>query len=353
MRRGWRAALVGLALLGTLVGGQAAAFAQEATPGASPMASPAAACAQTSRYTMERVAHIWHEGVYAAKDPTLLASYLSPDIVHHAGAFPDAHGPAAVEQIFANVFAGFPDAQGTVDFVVVDAPYAAASWHVTGTNSGEFQGMAPTGRPATWHGLDIYRFECGKVVESWTELDQIGRMQQLGLLPMPPATPTAATPTAPMAATPAACATTSANQAATAVQLMWDDVWSAGNLDALDDIVAPDVIHHWAIGPDTIGRQGMRDRIAALRAAFPDLKITYGPLIQDGDYVAATWEIAGTHQGAYLGIAPTGKAIDATGINVFRLECGRIAEVWSEMDAMTLLQQIGALPATLEATPAA
>ncbi|HEX5498921.1 MAG TPA: ester cyclase [Thermomicrobiales bacterium] len=131
---------------------------------------------------------------------------------------------------------------------------------------------------------------------------------------------------------------------------MWDDVWSAGNLDALNDIVTPDVIHHWALGPDSTGPAATAERIAAFRVAFPDLTITYGPLVHDGDYVAATWTIRGTDEGAYLGMAPTGNAIDASGINVFRLECGRIAEVWSEMDAQTLLQQIGAMPA---ATPAA
>ncbi|HEX5498431.1 MAG TPA: ester cyclase, partial [Thermomicrobiales bacterium] len=199
----------------------------------------------------------------------------------------------------------------------------------------------------------IYRFDCGKVVESWTELDQIGRLQQLGILPAPQATPAAATPAA-TTASPAACGTTSATQAATAVQLMWDDVWTAGNLDALNEISTPDVIHHWAIGPDSTGPAASADRIAALRVAFPDLKITYGPLVQDGDYVAATWVIQGTHTGEYLGMAPTGNTIDATGINIFRLECGRIAEVWSEMDAPTLLRQIGAMPAaTPEATPPA
>jgi steroid delta-isomerase-like uncharacterized protein len=177
-------------------------------------------------------------------------------------------------------------------------------------------------------------------------------MQQLGLMPMPQATPAAATP-APMSASPAACATASADQAATAVQLMWDDVWSAGNLDALNDIATADLVHHWAIGPDSTGAAATADRIAALRAAFPDLTITYGPLVQDGNYVAATWEIRGTHKGAYLGMAPTGAPIDATGINIFRLDCGKIAEIWSEMDAPTLLRQIGALPAaTPEASPA-
>ncbi|HEU5433619.1 MAG TPA: ester cyclase family protein [Thermomicrobiales bacterium] len=354
MRRGFRAALLGFALIATVVSGQAAAFAQESTPAASPMASPTSACAETTRNTMEKVARTWHEDVFAAKDPTLLEPYLSPDAVRHSVVFPEAVGSAAVERVLTNVLTGFPDARGKVDFVLVDAPYAAASWTVSGTNTGEFEGMAATGRQATWHGLDIYRFECGKVVESWTEVDQLGRLQQLGLLPMPQATPVAATPAAlAPAASPVACGTTSADQGATAVQLMWDDVWSAGNLDALNDIVTPNVIHHWAIGPDSIGPAATADRIAGLRAAFPDLTITYGPLIQDGDYVAATWVIKGTHKGAYLGIAPTGNPIDATGINIFRFECGRIAEVWSEMDAITMLQQMGAMPAAPEATPGA
>src|SRR5689334_17968035 len=108
MRR-WRSAALGFVLIGTLIGGPGAMFAQTGTPAASPVGS----CAEATRETMERVAHLWHEDVYAAKDPTLLEPYLAPDIVHHAAAFPDAHGPAALETIFRNVMTGFPDAHGS------------------------------------------------------------------------------------------------------------------------------------------------------------------------------------------------------------------------------------------------
>src|SRR5690349_20115526 len=123
MRRGWRAMSIGLALAAALIGGQTAAVAQEASPSASPAATPAASCADATRDTMAKVAHIWHEDVFAAKDPTLLTPYLSPDIVRYSVIYPDATGPAAVEHVLSNILTGFPDAQGTVEFVVVDAPY--------------------------------------------------------------------------------------------------------------------------------------------------------------------------------------------------------------------------------------
>lgn len=58
-----------------------------------------------------------------------------------------------------------------------------------GTQQGEFQGRAPTGKHITWTGVNIYRMRCGKIAEVWTEVDGVTRLRQLGTLPAP-GTPT-------------------------------------------------------------------------------------------------------------------------------------------------------------------
>ncbi len=69
--------------------------------------------------------------------------------------------------------------------VVTEDDRVVVRWTATGTQTGEFQGIAPTGKKVTWTGVNIYRFECGKIAEQWSELDGIGRLQQLGVLATP------------------------------------------------------------------------------------------------------------------------------------------------------------------------
>lgn len=124
----------------------------------------------------------------------------------------------------------------------------------------------------------------------------------------------------------------------------WDEIWSGGNVDALDDVLADGHAHHWAVGPDTAGTGPVWERLAGWRAAFPDLRVEVRELVADGELVAARWVATGTQQGPYQGQPPTGQTASWGGINVFRVSCGRIVEVWSEMDTLGLRSQLG-LPA--------
>jgi steroid delta-isomerase-like uncharacterized protein len=130
----------------------------------------------------------------------------------------------------------------------------------------------------------------------------------------------------------------------------YDDVWSGGDVDVLDELLAADHSHHWAIGPDTTGVDPIKERVAMWRATLPDLAFTADPVIAEGNLVAARWTGTGTNQGGFLGAPPTGQTVQLEGINVFRFECGRIAEVWSEMDGIGFFEQVGALDAMM-ATP--
>jgi predicted ester cyclase len=67
-------------------------------------------------------------------------------------------------------------------------------------------------------------------------------------------------------------------------------------------------------------------------------------LIAEGDKVVACWRCRATHQGEYRGIPPTGKEADFTGISVYRIEEGKIAESWGVSDQLGLMRQLGAIP---------
>jgi steroid delta-isomerase-like uncharacterized protein len=78
--------------------------------------------------------------------------------------------------------------------------------------------------------------------------------------------------------------------------------------------------------------------------AFPAVKATVEDLMADGDKVVARVSIRGTHQGAFRGIAPSGKQIEVTGINIFRIANGKLMEHWGLTDRLAVLQQLGVVP---------
>jgi predicted ester cyclase len=79
--------------------------------------------------------------------------------------------------------------------------------------------------------------------------------------------------------------------------------------------------------------------------AFPDLKVTSEFELADGDKVVMRWTAAGTHNGELMGIPPTGKRVQMTGISISRVAGGKIVEEWNETDQMNLMQQLGVVPA--------
>ena len=74
--------------------------------------------------------------------------------------------------------------------------------------------------------------------------------------------------------------------------------------------------------------------------AFPDLHYTFDKFISKDDYVVELYTATGTQQGPFGGRPSSGRTATWTGINIFRIECGKIAEVWSEVDAVSRAQQL-------------
>ena len=84
-------------------------------------------------------------------------------------------------------FTAFPDLGFTVDLVVAEEDLVATHWTATGTHRGEWQGIAPTDREVTWQGINIFRFECGQIVEAWGAADHLSLLSQLGAVELPAA----------------------------------------------------------------------------------------------------------------------------------------------------------------------
>jgi predicted ester cyclase len=112
-----------------------------------------------------------------------------------------------------------------------------------------------------------------------------------------------------------------------------EELWNhTGNLDAAGELFAPEQA------------EAARQEAADFRRGFPDVVSIIEDLIAEGDMVAARWSSRATHLGEYVGVPPTGNEVEFTGISVYRIEGGRIAESWTEEDELGLMRQIGAVP---------
>jgi steroid delta-isomerase-like uncharacterized protein len=124
-----------------------------------------------------------------------------------------------------------------------------------------------------------------------------------------------------------------------------EEVWNKHNPDAIDEIYAPDFVHHNAPPGTPNDLAGHKALVAMYLGAFPDLKTTIDILVAEGDIVVERSTGTGTHTGELMGIPATGKRMTVTTIAIARIAGGKIAELWSEVDAMGMMQQLGVIPA--------
>ena len=125
------------------------------------------------------------------------------------------------------------------------------------------------------------------------------------------------------------------------------EAFNNGNLAALDEICAPDMIDHSAAATpnQSYGLDGFKARINGHRVGIPDLRFSITNLMTEGDLMSFQWEMKGTNSGPYLGRPASGNAIQVVGMNLERLENGKIVEHWSYPDKLSLIQQLGVIPA--------
>ena len=124
-----------------------------------------------------------------------------------------------------------------------------------------------------------------------------------------------------------------------------EEVLRQGNADAVDELLSADFVEHDPPPGMAGDRVGFKDFIRNIHQAFADQLHTVHDQIADGDRVFERWTMTATHAGEFMGIPATGRRVTLTGIDISRIEDGRIAEHWTECDMLGLLEQLGAIPA--------
>jgi predicted ester cyclase len=112
-----------------------------------------------------------------------------------------------------------------------------------------------------------------------------------------------------------------------------EELWNhTGTLDAAEGLFVPKQA------------EAAKQEAADFRRGFPDAVNIIEDLIAEGDKMVARWRSRATHQGEYMDIPPSSKEVEFTGISVYRIERGEIAESWNVEDKLGLMRQIGVIP---------
>jgi steroid delta-isomerase-like uncharacterized protein len=119
----------------------------------------------------------------------------------------------------------------------------------------------------------------------------------------------------------------------------------AGDLAAIDEFGDPGLVDHNPAPDHEPTLAGFKEKVAYFKAIFPDLKEDLQDIIASGDTVATRWVITGSQQREFMGIPASGQTIRVEGMNFYRLNDGRVTDVWTQFDGVAMLQQLGAIPA--------
>jgi predicted ester cyclase len=124
----------------------------------------------------------------------------------------------------------------------------------------------------------------------------------------------------------------------------FSEVMSEGKTEVIDELCAPGFVDHNPLPGTSADLAGIKDFVAQIRAAFPDLQMTADELIVEGDRLAVRSTMRGTHEGDFMGISATGKKVEVSNFDFVRFEHDQAAEHWGAIDSDALMEQLGVAP---------
>ena len=224
---------------------------------------------------------------------------IAPGYVEHfASGDTVFEAPQALKDEWAGIFAAFSPVAMEIEDVFADGDRVIT----------RFTASAGDGA-AVWTGIGIHRLEDGQIVEYWEQSDQLGMMTQLGMVPD--------------------VETQEANKEV--VRRMMDEVVNEQNLDAVEEVYAPDYVEHGAMGDfEATDFEAIKANIAEILSGMPDIQVEITDLVAEGDRVVARFSQTSEAAG-----------VDVSGAFIARIEDGRIAEMWDYTDMLNLFLQLG------------
>jgi len=119
--------------------------------------------------------------------------------------------------------------------------------------------------------------------------------------------------------------------AETLMRRWFQEIWNERRIETIYELLAADAVGHLE-GEDIVGPDPFVKHFSDLLKTFPDLRVSVDEVVAQKDSVAVRWTVAGTHQGAGLGLAPTGRSVRVRGMTLAHVRDGRIVEAWDSWD---------------------
>jgi steroid delta-isomerase-like uncharacterized protein len=258
----------------------------------------------------------------------IVEELFSPQYLDHSAPPGAPGGAAGVKAVMGMFRTAFPDVHFTITQMVSEGDVVATFVNGEGTHNGPFMGTPPTGRHVRWSSTGFFRVQDGKIVEHWGVPDLLAIISQIG-----PGVQKEKGMTA---------------EEVNLGHRSHKEWLEAHNPGVVDEIYPADCVIYGKRIPraQRFGREGFKTYGASLYTAFPDLRINHDLVLTDdeGEYQAILWTMEGTNLGPFGAIPPSGHKVSISGVDVFRVEDGKIQELYLMPDTLTLLQQMGVIP---------
>ncbi len=278
----------------------------------------------------KEVTRLTIEEVMNKSNLALIPDLFAPDYVHRSAAGQEIKGHEGWRQNVIDGHAAFPDLHYRIDELVGEGDKVVCRITGTGTFRGEYMGMAPNGRRFNASSMFVNTFREGKIVETWAVANPLISMQQLGISP------------------PGFVPSQEKNKAA--IRRTVEEIWNKGNVSLIPEQISPDYVAHNAGLQDYKGREGFREMVTGMRAAFPDLHYAIDHMVCEGDKVVCSCTITGTNTGPMMGMPPTGKKMAIKHTYISAIKDGKSVETWALADRLSIYQQLGITPPSASAT---
>ena len=119
----------------------------------------------------------------------------------------------------------------------------------------------------------------------------------------------------------------------------------AGDQATIDELCDPGFVDHNPAPGHEPTLAGFKEKIAYMCSCFPDLTEDLREIIASGETAATRWVLTGSLQREFMGIPPARQPITVEGMNFYRLSDGRVTDIWTQFDELSMMQQLGAIPA--------
>ncbi len=139
----------------------------------------------SSQHNKDAVLRGWYEELWNRWNIAVADDLFTSDYLIHLPGVPEPMDRSGAKQVVQMFSIAFPDLKHTVDEMIAEGESVAARWTVRGTHQGDFQGIAPTGKPVRLSGTTVHHMTDGKIVETWLAFDSLDLLQQLGAVPRP------------------------------------------------------------------------------------------------------------------------------------------------------------------------